>query len=169
VNARDRQLVDRAVRHGRSLGLDVSRAVAHRIIIEARRARVPISWMFALVHQESDFRNIFGCDWGPASGPPYCRQLVTRARVQALLRHGKANGVGLTQLTDFAYVRRAERTSVVRGNRGAHFKANQIRVGAQVLREKTGGDMGQAWKYNGDPGYQRKIAAKQRGWHAALT
>lgn len=172
MTKRDRELVEKAQRHARREGMSLSKSVAHRIIVEARRAHVPISWMFALVHQESAFKNIFGCDWGRLAHPdrpPYCRVRVTRARVSALLRNGKPNGVGLTQLTSFSYVQRAQRTEVVKGRRGAHYQANQIRVGAQVLHEKTGGDMDQAWRYNGDPAYQRQIASKQRGWHAALT
>jgi hypothetical protein len=163
VNAHDRELVRRARANGAEH--------AYRIILEARRAGIPLSWAFALVEQESGFRNIFGCDWGPRGFPfmpPYCRVPVTKARVEALLRHGKPNGVGLTQITDFNYVRRAQRTKVARAF-GAHLPGNQIRVGMQVLKEKTGGNMGQAWKYNGSREYQAQIKAKQRRWHNILT
>jgi hypothetical protein len=93
---------------------------------------------------------------------------VTQARVRTLLAHGKPNGVGLTQLTDFNYVRRAERTKAARAY-GAHLPANQIRVGMEVLKEKTGGHMDEAWRYNGAFSYQREIQAKQRRWHNILT
>jgi hypothetical protein len=39
----------------------------------------------------------------------------------------------------------------------------------QVLKEKTGGDMAQAWRYNGAWEYQGQIRAKQRRWHNILT
>jgi hypothetical protein len=164
MNAHDRELVRRARANGAQH--------AYRIILEARRAGIPLSWAFALIEQESGFRNIFGCDWGtPAGGkfrPPYCRVPVTKERVQALKRNRKPNGVGLPQLTDFAYVDRAERTKVSRVF-GAHLPGNQIRVGMEVLKEKTGGDMDLAWRYNGAREYQARIKAKQRRWHNILT
>jgi hypothetical protein len=164
MNAQDRAYARKATQAGARY--------ATRIIIEARRAGIPLSWAFALIEQESGFRNIFGCDWGSRYpnryAPPYCRVPVTKDRVQALLRFGKPNGVGLTQLTDFSYVRRAERTKVSRGY-GAHLPGNQIRVGMQVLKEKTGGDMAQAWRYNGAWEYQGQIRATQRRWHNILT
>jgi hypothetical protein len=164
VNAQDREYVRRARANGAQH--------AYRIILEARRAGIPLSWAFALVEQESGFRNIFGCDWGGERAgrfhPPFCRVPVTKERVQALLAFGRANGVGLTQLTDFSYVRRAERAKVARAF-GAHLPGNQIRVGMEVLKEKTSGDMGQAWRYNGAREYQAQIKAKQRRWHNILT
>jgi hypothetical protein len=165
MNAQDREYVRRARANGAEH--------AYRIILEARRAGIPLSWAFALVEQESGFRNIFGCDWGRPAWPgeyrpPFCKVPVTADRVDALLRHGKPNGVGLTQLTDFSYVLRAERTKVARAF-GAHLPGNQIRVGMEVLKEKTGGDMGQAWRYNGAREYQAQIKAKQRRWHNILT
>ena len=131
-----------------------------RIVWEARRARVPISWLFALIEQETGFRNVFGCDWGP--GRAYCHEAVTREKVQALLRSGLANGVGPGQLTSPEYVRRADRYG------GAHVPRHNIRVAAEVLREKTGGDMHKAWRYNGSPVYQGQIETKQRHWHRVL-
>jgi hypothetical protein len=163
MNAQDREYVRRARANGAQH--------AYRIILEARRAGIPLSWAFALVEQESGFRNIFGCDWGEGSNrfsAPYCRVPVTQARIRTLLAHGKPNGVGLTQLTDFSYVRRAERTKAARAY-GAHLPANQIRVGMEVLKEKTGGHMDEAWRYNGAFSYQREIQAKQRRWHNILS
>jgi hypothetical protein len=163
MNAQDREYVRRARANGAQH--------AYRIILEARRAGIPLSWAFALVEQESGFRNIFGCDWGSNIDrfrPPYCRVPVTKARVALLFAAGKPNGVGLPQRTDFSYVRRAERTKVARAF-GAHLPGNQIRVGMEVLKEKTGGDMGQAWRYNGAREYQAQIKAKQRRWHNILT
>jgi hypothetical protein len=163
MNAQDREYVRRARANGAQY--------AYRIILEARRAGIPLSWAFALVEQESGFKNIFGGDWGNLPNdyaPPFYRVPVTKERVAALLRHGKPNGIGLTQLTDFSYVRRAERTKASRSY-GAHLPANQIRVGMEVLKEKTGGHMDEAWRYNGAFSYQREIQAKQRRWHNLLS
>lgn len=137
---------------------------AWRIVEEARRANVPLSWAFALVEQESDFRCVFGHDQGSILHG----QKVTRERVRRLLAHiargGVPNGVGLTQLTSPGYVKDAER----RG--GAHRPRINLRVGFEVFNEKTGRDYrNQAWKYNGSPAYQAQILAKQRRWHDLLT
>lgn len=143
-----------------------------RIVREALRADIPISALFALVEVETGDekgggQNIFGCDLGTRSGPPYCHQQVTRARVQALIRHVKAggisNGVGPTQLTSIDYIMRAERYG------GAHLTRCTIRVGAEALREKTGGDMDLAWRYNGSRAYQAKFDKAMRKWHERLT
>ena len=143
-----------------------------RIILEARRANVPISAGFAIVEVETGDehgggRNIFGCDLGKRAGVPWCHQRVTRARVQALIRHvragGTSNGVSPMQLTSLEYILRAERLG------GAHIAANSIRVGMEVLREKTGGDMDKAWRYNGGREYQEKFERAQRKWHRILT
>src|ERR1044072_2299001 len=86
------------------------RAGAHHVlktIQEARKARLPLSWAFALVEQESGFRNIFGHD----SGSILKGRHVTKARVADLLRFtvagGNSNGVGLTQLTWPPLIRKA--------------------------------------------------------------
>lgn len=146
---RDLRLARVAKRHGAKWSL--------RTVREARRAGVPISWGLAMVEQESHWENIFGCDHGP--GKAFCHQKVTKAKVQELLRSSLANGVGPTQLTTKDYVRRADRYG------GAHIPRHNIRAGMEVLREKTGGDMKQAWKYNGAKQYQAQIEGKARRWH----
>src|SRR5687768_14545482 len=83
------------------------------IIAEANRTGLPLALALALVEQESDFRNIFGCDLGPRDGVPFCHQEVTRDRVQALINHvergGASNGIGLTQLTSIDFIKGAEK------------------------------------------------------------
>lgn len=73
---------------------------------------VDIADVCALVDVESSGRNIFGCDHGDVGDrPPYCQQAVTRERVQKLRSNNYArgvNGVGLTQLTYYTLVDRAE-------------------------------------------------------------
>jgi hypothetical protein len=132
---------------------------ALRTLREARRNDIPYSWLLAMIEQESEWRNIFGCDHGP--GKAFCHQKVTNDRVRSLLSSSLSNGVGYTQLTTKDYVRRAHRRPG-----GAASVRNQIIVGAQVLREKTGGDMDQAWKYNGAREYQQQIESKANRWHA---
>jgi hypothetical protein len=165
---RDLELAKIAKKHGGNYCL--------RTVLEARRADVPVSALFGLINVETgDWQtatggqNIFGCDLGgPKSrGVPFCNSAVTRAKVQQLIQHvrggGASNGVGPTQLTSLDYIMRAERLG------GAHLTANTIRVGAEVLHEKTGGDMGQAWKFNGSFEYQHKFEHAAGLWHARLT
>ncbi len=147
---RDLKLARLAKKHGAKSAL--------RTLYEARRNGIPYSWMLAMIEQESQWQNIFGCDHGP--GKAFCHQKVTNERVRALQASGLNNGVGYTQLTSPAYVRDAMNR---RG--GAASVRNQIIVGAKVLKEKTGGDMKQAWKYNGNRGYQHEIQPRADRWH----
>lgn len=124
-----------------------------------------LAWACALVEQESAFKNIFGCDYGPQSGhPPFCEDHVTKARVQALLHQSKNNGVGLTQLTDRGLVLEAEKLG------GAHKPLNQCIIGFRYLHsliQQYG--PGGVWHYNGAPAYQAQIEAKHRVWAARLS
>lgn len=134
-----------------------------RIIEEARRAGLPLSWAFALVEQESAFWNVFGHDRGSILHG----EKVTRKRVKRLLEHihqgGVSNGVGLTQLTWPPYIRRAENAG------GAHRVRVQLRVGFAVFKQVAGPRFDTAWQYNGARAYQAQIQAKQRRWHRILT
>ena len=154
--ARDLKLARLAKKHGAKSAL--------RTLWECRRNDIPFSWGLAMIEQESEWRNIFGGDHGPTPGnhaiPPYYHHEVTNERVRALLNSGMANGVGYTQLTSPSYVREA---MAKRG--GAASTKNQIIVGMKVLRQKTGGDMSHAWRYNGDPSYQNDIQPKAEAWH----
>lgn len=98
---------------------------------EADRAGLHLAAACALVEQESNGRNIFGCDLGPRTTVPFCRQEVTKERVQQLVRHiragGTSNGVGLTQLTWRDFIYEAESLG------GAHIPRNQLRVGFKLL------------------------------------
>lgn len=134
-----------------------------RILWAAKDEGVPASWLFALIEQESQFSNIFGCDHGSI----LCHQKVTEERVQQLINYvragGPSNGIGFTQLTSLGYIMRAQQLG------GAHIPRYQIEVGAQALHEKSGGNMQQAWRYNGHTSYQAVIKAKQQRWHRILT
>lgn len=158
---RDIDLARRAKRHGARYSL--------RIIWEARRADLPISLAFALVEQESAFRNIFGHD----RGGPFPGQQVTRERVQALLRHtaggGTSNGVGLTQLTWPPLIREAERHG------GAHTPRAQLRVAFSHLSQliQTYGRADGIRRYNGSGpaavAYSASVRNKAARWHRILT
>ncbi len=154
--ARDLQLAVNAKRHGANYSL--------RIIREARREGVPVSWAFALFEQETGFRNVFGHD----KGGMYPGQPVTKGKVLAMLRYtaagGNSNGVGPGQLTYPPLIRRANQAG------GAWKPAVNIRVSLRFFREITRGNYElDAWKYNGGPAYQKQIKAKQRAWHRILT
>lgn len=163
---RDLQLARRAKRAGAKHSL--------RIILEARRAGIPISLAFALVEQESNFENIFGHDagaWRPRNGK------VTRASVKELLRRvslgGASNGIGLTQLTWPGYIRMADARPG-----GAARVANQLRVGFTILSSHihASGTRGGLARYNaGDPWslqgrrYAASVLDRQKKWHRVLT
>jgi hypothetical protein len=160
---RDLLLARRAKAAGASYSL--------RIILEARRAGLPISLAFAIVDQESAFRNIFGCD----KGVLFCHQPVTHERVLKLIEDVQqghmSNGVGLTQLTWIGFIKAAERLG------GAHIVKNQLRIGFEVLAQNIDafGIGGGLAAYNaGDPHsakgirYAREVRAKQDKWHKVL-
>src|SRR5689334_13735474 len=111
--------VRRTRRHGARWALTIIRA--------ARKAKLPLAVAFALVEQESGFRNIFGHD----PGAPFPGEYVTAARAQALLDHvhrgGVSNGVGLTQLTWVGYLDQAAALG------GLHKPGNQCVVGFRAL------------------------------------
>ena len=97
------------------------------IVAESKSTGLSLAIALAIVEQESDFRNIFGCDQGSI----LCHQQVTRDRVQQLIAHvdagGISNGVGLTELTSIDFIRRAEAAG------GAHRVRPQCRVGFQIV------------------------------------
>jgi hypothetical protein len=135
-----------------------------RIILECRAHGVAISDGFALVEQESDFKNIFGCDHG--AGKAFCHMAVTKSRVDALLASPLSNGVGPTQLTSKGYVRDADRDG------GAHKPAVNIATGIAILGalQKKHGRMVGFGAYNGGESnpnmdYARKVDEKADRWH----
>lgn len=143
------------------------------IFEEAKRAGLELALARALVEQESGNKNIFGCDLGPRTGPPWCRQTVTRERVQALIRHvrsdGTSNGVGLTQLTSIGFIEQAERAG------GAHVPRYQCRVGFQLLAGliRQFGLFDGLGAYNGGPAnpiasYAEEVLDKRAEWRNRL-
>src|SRR5262249_59157557 len=109
------------------------------ILATSKREKLSFALALALVEQESNFRNIFGCD----KGAPFCHLPVTPDRVKSLIAHvnggGISNGVGLTQLTSLGFIQQAE----ARG--GAHKVRPQSRVGFGPLHgpiERPGEEFG---------------------------
>ena len=142
------------------------------VIKEARRADLRVADALAMLQNETGvpMRNVFGCDWGPQGGkPPYCGDRVTRRRVKKLLRSGKANGVGWTQLTYPPFVYEAERLG------GANRPRIQCRVGFRVLKDNMN-RIGSRWAgfkaYNGTgaaaDAYANRAIARSQGWQDLL-
>lgn len=164
---RDMQLARRAKAAGANYSL--------RIVLEARRAQVPVSLAFGLVDVETGgtFDNIFGHDkgaWRPRDG------WVTKAAVAELLRRVAAgepsNGVGLTQLTWPGFIRAADRAG------GAHKPKWQLRVGLDHLAKcvHTFGTRRGLSVYNtGRPEsmdgrrYASKVVQRADHWHTVLS
>lgn len=143
------------------------------VVAEADKAGVPPALALALVEQESEFRNIFGCDQGPCDSAPWCHQRVTAPRVQALIAHvkhgGISNGVGVTQLTSIGFIREAERLG------GAHKVEAQCRVGFRVLRDLIArhGERVGLGAYNGGEGnpnlaYADSVLALRARWRQRI-
>lgn len=100
------------------------------IVEEAASEGLSLHEACALVEQESNGRNIFGCDHGNTGGrPPYCGEAVTKERVATLRAHPLANGVGLTQLTYDPFVGMADAEG------GAHLPRYQCRIGFRLLAD----------------------------------
>jgi hypothetical protein len=151
------------------------------IVDEAERADLHVDLACALVEQESNGRNIFGCDHGNVGDrPPYCHQAATKERVQALrtggsYRHGM-NGIGPVQLTWWEFVEKAEALG------GAHIPANNCRVGftdlVSMLDVEGFGYLEALGAYNAGRsnyqlgitnGYAGAVAAKHRVWKARIN
>lgn len=140
-------------------------------IIRAARAKgIGVALGFALVEQESGFKNIFGCD----AGGLFCHQDVTAARVDMLIRSvhagGTSNGVGLTQLTSIGLIEAAERAG------GAHRPRCQLSVGFGYLHDLIAqlGQHNGIGAFNGGPGnpidsYADSVEALVRKWQGILN
>ena len=119
------------------------------ILATSKREKVPFALALALVEQESDFINQFGCDLGPRNTAPWCHQLVTRDRVKALIRY-------------------------VEG--GAHRVRPQCRVGFRLLHGliERHGEVDGIGCYNGGDGnpvlsYSKSVRALRDKWQASIN
>lgn len=162
ATTRDMQLALRAKRHGARYAL--------RIIIEARQARIPISLGFALVEQESNFRNVYGHDPTIFAG----HGQVTKSNYAEYRRRrgatgrGGMQGVGPCQLTWWEFQDRADR----RG--GCWSPRHNIAVGFELLSDliRVHGKVAGIARYNGSgppaDRYSRAVRAREHKWHQRL-
>jgi hypothetical protein len=156
---RDLALAAKAKRHGANYSL--------RIILEARRAGIPISLAFALIEQESNFRNVFGSDptifigAGEVTKAKYLAYKVARGKT-------RMQGVGPAQLTWWELQDAADR----RG--GAWKPEHNIAVAfdrlAALIAEH--GEREGIRRYNGSgpkaDRYAKSVLARREKWHDRL-
>lgn len=160
---------------------------ALRIVLEARRAGIPISLGFALIEKESNFRNVYGHDpvrsvrprrpgmtdlaakLTPVQGGP-----VTKVNYQVYKQRRQRGlgmqGVGPAQLTWHEYQDRADQ----RG--GCWIPKHNIAVGFDVvaahMRQSDGGVREAVRKYNGSgkaaENYAQDVMQRYVNWHNIL-
>lgn len=147
------------------------------IIKAASSTGLELALACALVEQESGGHNIFGIDHGSVGDvPPYSHHPVTKERVQRLRDNGNythgMNGVGLTQITWWEFVERAERLG------GAHIPLNQCLVGFKILVDYLGlypykealaaYNAGESNRFSVIHTYAEQVAAKHERWRRLL-
>lgn len=169
TSQRDRELAQRAKKHGANY--------ADLIVEKARLAEIPISLGFALIEQESNFRNVFGHDNGkPFEGAGQ----VTEAKYKAYKKQrgstgkGGQQGVGLGQLTHYTFQDRADALGgcwIPEHNIHVAFTdlAKMIdkhgkRKGIGVYNAGEGG-----WAQGKGHDYADEVLKKERRWHDRLT
>jgi murein DD-endopeptidase MepM/ murein hydrolase activator NlpD len=142
------------------------------IIAEARRSKVPVSLVCAVIEAESSFTNVFGHDPVPnpiksIHGQP--NLVVTEALYKTYVRHRdngeKCQGVGPMQLTSKFLQDRADEL-------GGCFKPGpNIRTGVErlgVLIKARGSMHGALVGYNGSTAYADAVIKLQKVWHTRL-
>jgi hypothetical protein len=169
TSARDLALTVKAKRHGARYSL--------RIVLEARRAGIPISLGFAFIEQESGFRNIWGSDRtasGECSGG-ICgnnQTVVTKARYLQYKKtrgHLGMQGVGPAQLTWWEFQDAADKLG------GCWVPKYNIRVAFGLIADlvKQHGMAKGIERYNGAGDaavrYSRSVRDRQANWHQRLT
>lgn len=165
---RDHELAEKAKAHGANYSL--------RIILEARRAGLPISLGFALVEQESNFSNVFGHDptiYVGAGEVTEAKYKAYKAR-RGVRGQGGMQGVGPCQLTFWTKQDRADRLG------GCWKPEYNIRVAFEDLAglirshgEAKGIGIYNAGERGWDEGngreYSASVRRKAAKWHERLT
>jgi hypothetical protein len=164
VTLRDFALARTAKKHGANYSL--------RIIMEARKAGIPISLAFALIEQESNFRNVFGHDPTDSIPDSWKGTEVTKNKYahykDRRTVHGM-QGVGPAQLTWWEYQDKADQ----RG--GAWKPQHNISVAFEHLGSliKSKGLREGIAAYNGSgpaaDKYAEQVLQRQQKWHKRLT
>lgn len=179
IDPRDMVLALRAKRHGANYSL--------RIVLEARRAGIPVSLGFALIEQESNFENVYGHD--DVSSVPSAPSHVTDKVAKTLPFRGgpvtaanyrvyKARrvdedrgmqGVGPAQLTWYSTQDAADR----RG--GCHVPRHNIAQAFATLAnniELRGNVRAGVRAYNGSgpaaERYAHQVMGRYANWHRFL-
>jgi hypothetical protein len=168
ASRRDQELAELAKAHGASYSL--------RIVWEARRAGIPISLAFALVEQESSFRNVWGHDPPPNGGtsqlggnPVSKTAYLAYKKRRGPVGHGGMQGVGPCQLTWYSKQDRADELG------GCWVAKHNIRVALEDLAAlvKQYGERRGLARYNGSgiaaERYAQQVLDRQRKWHRILT
>jgi len=166
TSKRDRELAHKAKKAGADYSL--------RIVLEARRADIPVSLGFAVVEQESGFENVFGHDPTIFIGAGK----VTKAKYLDY-KHARGTpgrrmqGVGPCQLTWWTFQDRADELG------GCWIAKHNIRVGFQHLGDllRQHGSMRDALAvYNAGNTqspqgrrYAEQVLKRQRRWHNVLS
>jgi murein DD-endopeptidase MepM/ murein hydrolase activator NlpD len=142
------------------------------IIAEARRSRVPVSLVCAVIDAESSFTNVFGHDHvrnpiKSVDGRP--NLVVTEALYKAYVHHRdngeECQGVGPMQLTAKFLQDRADALG------GCYKPGPNIRTGVErlgALIKQRGSMHGALVGYNGSTAYADAVIKLQRVWHARL-
>lgn len=169
--ARDLWLARKANKHGARYSL--------RIILEARKNRVPISTAFAVVEQESNFRNVFGHDPTHSIPPSWKGGQVTKDRYHHYKRNrnkGGMQGVGPMQLTWWEIQDDADRLGgcwrpkwnicVGMDHLGRLLRAHKMKR-HPALAAYNGGDS-EVGRRNGER-YATEVEIKAAKWHRLLT
>ena len=142
------------------------------IIAEARRSKVPVSLVCAVIEAESSFTNVFGHD--PVRNPIKSihgqpNLVVTEALYKAYVHHRdngeECQGVGPMQLTAKFLQDRADQL-------GGCFKPGpNIRTGVErlgALIKQRGSMHGALVGYNGSTAYADAVIKLQKVWHTRL-
>lgn len=139
------------------------------VVREAKKANLYLPDALAMLQQETGIpqKNIFGCDWGP--GILFCHLKVTRKRIRKLIKDGRAQGVGWTQITFQAFVHAAQSMG------GAWRPKYQMREGFRILASNIksfGVQEGHA-RYNGSgpdaEAYGRASMSIRQTWKSRLN
>lgn len=141
---------------------------SYRIAIEARRAGIPVSLGFALIEQESNFRNVFGHDPTIFIGAGN----VTKQKYLAYKRqrgHSHMQGVGPAQLTWWEFQDVADKYG------GCWNPTYNIRVAfehlATLVRSRGNRDGIKAYNGTGPAAdrYASQVLAKMEKWRKRLS
>jgi hypothetical protein len=143
------------------------------IVREARRSKLPVALVCAMVEQESSFRNVFGHDKvaNPIKSPVGGTLAVTHERYLGYLHHRRLNqgcqGVGPMQLTDASLQDAADALG------GCWRPGPNIREGCAHVAGMIRAHGKQAGIQGYNPGagqpYVDSVLKHERAWHVRLA